>query len=671
MQQQQKIFTLKIVITIVALVLVGNWFFTFQILSLKDDNSFYYMPVRMYLSDALHQHTLPFWNAYLAGGLPQLSDVQGAVYNPIAFVLCYIFKYNHSVFLFEYILYLSIAAFGIYKLMSLITKNTFSLLSAVVVFVGCGFTSGVANFINWTSSLAFIPWIFYFFFTLLNKPNFSKSILLGLSCWLLLVCGYPAFIIYSMYILAVLFVWFQWKNVKQKKYTEAINATKFLIVALLIAVIVSSPAFTSYVRFIPFYSRGKNFAAELIYRDCFYPQFLSSLFIPTSVYNKNYDTLCHTANRDIYFGIAPLLLFILFIAQYKKLKSPFVILITSIFIFTFIFLFGYLTPLGNFSFTYLPLFSLFKWSSLPRIFIILIAIASFIYMQEKAVFSLATIKFLKNIVLLFILITIISFFITLQFVSFENKNHQLLFFINTAIQVILLLFAFFKIEKLFSYKKYFFLFVTVDILLNYSLAMAATGTANVRPFVYNNYCKEFYEQKPEAYLKKTLGENVTAYEFNAWKNHKASKILNGNAFIETNTLFIGYEKLFKEDSSNQKILRNHAFIFSEDVDSVSIHEINISYSSITIKVNCNKAGNIILQQNNYYKWKEKNNIPIGSWKNCFMQLPVKKGENNFYLLYDKGNDEILLAVNYALVLGLLFFLLSSRYKILPSQWQPT
>lgn len=670
MQESKKILSLKIVFIIIVLVLGFNWFFTFQILSLKDDNSFYYMPVRMYLSDALHNHTLPYWNAFIAGGLPQLSDLQGAVWNPIAFVLCYFFKYNHSVFLFEYMLYMLIAAFGIYKLVSTITQNSFSLLLSVVVYIGCGFTSGVANFINWTASLAFLPWMFYFFYAVLQKPNRTKSILLGITCWLLFVCGYPAFIFYAIYVLAALFIWFAFKNHQQKKNLETIISFKFLMAALVIAFLLSLPALLASIEFLPYYSRGKNLETELMYRDCFYPQFLASLLIPTSVYNKNYDVLCHSANRDIYFGIMPLLLSILFISQYKKFKTGFIVLLSCITVFTLIFLFGYLTPLGNIVYHYLPLFSLFKWSSLPRIFIIIAGILTVAYMMEKEIFSNTTIKWAKRISLFLILAWVITFVFTLSTVEFENSHHKTIFWVNSIVQFLLLSFAFWRMDKLLHFKKYLFVFAAIDLFINYTLAMAATGTANVRPYVYNNYCKEFYLQQPEVYLKKPLGQNIATYQFDAWKNHKASKILNGNAFIETNTLFIGYEKLFKDDSSNQQISRNHPFVFSENIDSLEIDKIDIGYSYIYLKVKANKAGNIVLQQNDYYKWKEKNNLPISNWKDCFIQLPVKKGVNEIELNYNKGNYKQWLVLSYIIFMALLVYLLSSRYKILPSQRQP-
>jgi hypothetical protein len=78
----------------------------------------------------------------------------------------------------------------------------------------------------------------------------------------------------------------------------------------------------AYIEFLPFYNRGKDLATDLPFRDCFYPQFLSSLFIPSSVYSKTYDLLCHSANRDIYFGVLPLITVVLFAGKLKKIRTP-------------------------------------------------------------------------------------------------------------------------------------------------------------------------------------------------------------------------------------------------------------------------------------------------------------------------------------------------------------
>lgn len=662
---------LRHVFILAILVLVANWFFTFQLVCLKDDNSFYYMPVRMYLSDALHAGTMPYWNPFLLNGVPQYADMQGAVWNPIVFTLCYFFKYNHSLFLLEYVLYIFIGATGMFKLMGLITKNQFYLLASVTVYICSGFVSGIANFINWTASLGFIPWVFYFYFTTVQQPNLRNSIFLGITSWLLLVCGYPAFIIYTIYCIVALFVWHLWQQLKQGN--NIWKEVQFLLLALCIGLALSLPAIIAYVEFLPFYNRGKELATDLPFRDCFYPQFLSSLFIPSSVYNKTYDILCHSANRDIYFGVLPFLSSILFVLNYKKHKTSFVLLLAGIAIFTFIFLFGFLTPLGNFSFKFLPLMGAFKWSAAARIFLIILLIAASVYQLSKQDFIIAAsqIKILKTICLCMLTGIAIVFVLTNQHAVFETDLHHKIFYLNAGAQIILWLTAFIFIKQLLTQKKLFFLFIVIDLLINYSIGMAVTGVGNVQPAVFNNYAKVFYKQNPDEYLKRPLAENRKLYLFDPWKNHNASKIMNGATFLMSNTIFSGYEKLFINDTSNERILRNHAFAFSEDIDSVVINDVHLTYSSIQLNITCNKSGNIILQQNNYTRWKEMNGLPIQTWKDCFMQLPVHAGMNKIDLQYDRGNYKQLMLFSYSfllLLMGILLF--SSRNKILAAERQP-
>jgi len=663
----------KQLLLLLLLVLVANWFFTFQLVCLKDDNSFYYMPVRMYLSDALHKGGLPYWNPYLMNGVPQYADMQGAVWNPIAFTFCYVFKYNHTLFLTEYIVYILLAAIGAYKLFSLITNNKLLLFTAATIYICNGFVSGIANFINWTASLAFIPWVLYFFFSILQKPTYQKSIALGVASWLMLVCGYPAFIVYTTYCLMAIVLFFFIKAIQQKELNIVLKKIGFLLLGLCIALLLSLPALMAYIEFLPFYNRGKDLATDLPFRDCFYPQFLSSLFIPSSVYSKTYDLLCHSANRDIYFGVLPLITVVLFAGKLKKIRTPFIILLTSIAIFTFVFLFGFLTPLGNFSFNYLPLMGSFKWSAAARVFLILLCIAAIVYYLQHQKFTLTNHQTItvKIICIGMLIGIVVTFYFTNQYAVFETTKHKQVFYLNTVVQIVLAIIILLKTNTIFKKPMLFCWIVVVDLLLNYSIGMAITGIGNVPPKVFNNYATSFYKQQPNEYLKHPLALNRKLYMFNPWTNHNASKIMNGATFLMSNTIFSGYEKIFIQDTSNERILRNHAFAFSEDVDSVVIHSANINYTNIDLSIFCNKPGNIVLQQNNYYKWKEVNNLPIRTWNNCFMQLPVKAGVNNIHLQYNKGNYWLWMKLSYLfLMLLLAVYLFGSRNKILTTQRQP-
>lgn len=668
------IFSVKNILALALLVLIANWFFTIGLVCLKDDNSFYYMPVRMYLSDALHTQGIPYWNPYLMNGVPQHADMQGAVWNPIAFTLAYFFHYNHTTFLVEYMLYVFIAAMGIYKLMSVLTKDKAVLIIAVVIYTCCGFVSGISNFINWTASLGCIPWMVYFFYKLLQQPNFKNAIWLAFICWLMIVCGYPAFFIYAAYCLLAVLLWQFWYWVKEKNSKKIITCIKYLFIAAIVSILLCLPAMVSYIEFLPYYSRGHDLATDVAFRDCFYPQFLISLLVPASVYNKIFDPFCHSANRDIYFGIIPFLLVLNFIIDFKKYSTSLVKLFTGIAIFTFIFLFGFLTPLGNLTFKFLPLMGAFKWSAAARIFLIILFISAIaIQLKQATFFSLADrkIKILRIAIVAMLIGVAIVFFQLNHLSNFETSIHQKIFQLNTVVQASLLISVFIFLKKIWNNKKWMLGFIVIDLLINYSIGMAITGVGNVKPSVFNTYATSFYQQNPDNYLDTPLAVNRKYYMFDPWKNHNASKILNGATFLESNTVFSSYEQMFILDTANERLLRNNKFVFSTDVKQLLFDTIHLAYNNIDIIVNCSNAGNIILQQNNYHRWKEKSGLTIATYRNCFISLPVKQGKNEIHLYYDKGIYPTLIKISMAsLLLVLLLLLFGCFYKILPTQWQP-
>jgi hypothetical protein len=662
--------SLKNLLLLALMVLAANWFFTFQLVCLKDDNSFYYMPVRMYLSDALHTQGLPYWNPYLMNGVPIHADMQGAVWNPIAFVLAFCFHYNHTCFLVEYLIYIVIAAAGMWRLASLVTKDKQMLFAAVVVYTCCGFVSGVANFINWTASLGFIPWMLYCFYALLQAPNFKNACWFGVVCWLMIVCGYPAFLIYAAYCMIAVFVWWAYQQINTKQLKLVGIVLLYLLLAVAITIALALPAIVSYVEFLPFYSRGHDLATDVPYRDCFYPQFLSSLFVPTSVYNKAFDPLCHSANRDLYFGILPLLLLGLWLVNIKQHSKGIAGLLLGIGVFTFVFLFGYLTPLGNLVYKWLPLMGAFKWSAAVRIFLVILIVFAMLIQQQKMFqqhLPTKQKKFLQLTIGFMFIATVFIFIWVSKKYAFETTTHQKLFQLNAAVQAILLLTLFVFLEKIFNSKKKLLAFIMIDLLINYSLGMAMTGVGNVRPAVFNDYCKAFYQQNPDNYLDRPLANNRKLYMFDPWHNHNASKIMNGATFLESNTVFSTYEKRFLTDTASEKFLREHAFIFSDDAV-IHVDSIHLSYNSIEVKLTSNKAGHVVLQQNNYFRWKEKSGIPITTYDSCFMQLPVQAGSNQFQLYYDKGRYPMLIWISVALLAALVYSLFfANAKKVLPTQ----
>jgi hypothetical protein len=655
---------------IAVLVLLANWFLTFHLVCLKDDNSFYYQPVRMYLSDALHHGTLPYWNPYIMGGVPQVSDMQGTVWNPLTQLLAYCFTYNHTCFIAEFLMYLIAGGCGMYLLTGLFTQNRTAQLLAVAMYCCCGFVSGIANFINWMGSLGVLPWFFYTFYALLQQPTLKRSLAFAVCTWLLVVCGYPAFFIYAAYMAFALFCrqLYQWLRAGNKQ--QLARAMAYLLLAALVCFLLALPAIFAYVEFMPYYNRASHLATDDAFRDCFYPSFFTSLFVPASVYNKTFDVLCHSANRDIYFGFIPLVLLVLFIANLKTHVRGIGLLLTGMALFTLVFLFGYLTPLGNLCYKWLPLMGTFKWSAAARIF--LIAIIGFavalqyasLCRQQATPQQIRIVRVAAACILAGIVFT---YLYTNSHYAFETEVNQRIFKVSAVIQLTWAVLVMARARWLLLKPRWLLLLALLDLGINYTAGMAATGVGNVKPVVFNRYATKFYAQNTDHYINDTpLVNNRRYFQFDPWTNNNASKIMNGTAFLISYTMFAGYEKNFLTDTADEAILRNHPFAFSEDVRQLHIVKAHIDYTHIQLQLQCSNAGTVILQQNNYLRWKETSGKPIGYWRECFMTLPVQAGINNINLVYNKGYFLEMWYVSMATLLLVMVLLLGiyvrAKYK---------
>jgi hypothetical protein len=651
----------KTMLLLIALVLLGNWCFTFQIFSLKDDNSYYYMPMRMYLSDALHEGKLVFWNPYFQLGLPQYSDMQGAVWNPVALILCSLFRYNHTCFLAEYLIYLIIAAAGMYKLAQTFIKDFWLVALIVVVYILGGFTSAIANFFNWSASLAFLPWLFYFFWTTLQKPNYKKAIWLAIIIWLNTVCGYPGFLLYAFYILLVWLIVFIYQQAKQKNKQLIFAVLVYFLVSAVITTLLCLPAIAAYIEFFPYYFRGSHLATEVPFQDCVYPNYFNSLLVPSTVYNGDMISPSHSANRNLYIGVLPFVLCLLLVINFKKIKHTYKWLFAGIAIFTFVFLFGHLTPLGNLTYKYLPLLGASKWSAATRIFlsIVLMAGVALLLQQQKILVSNKQLFWYRIFAGIFVLlIGYLSYYWFYQQAWFTPK-HKWLMLANAVWQMILWLSVAWLLPKLLANTKWLLLFVLIDLGINHSIGLAATGIATVPPKVYNEYCTKFYQQNPNDYLLMPPQQRYQLFHFNPWTNHNASKIFYPEFFIQSNTMFMGYENLFINNKQGFDLLKYKNFVFSDDVQQLEITNHHFGYNQISFTATCSNEGFIVVQQNFYNRWHEATGKPITQYKNCMMQLPVHKGINLISLQYNTGNFMQLFWVSIATLLVCSVFLLVS------------
>src|SRR5579872_7174867 len=80
--------------------------------SLRNDETNYFLPFRMYMRDAIVHHEFMLWNPYMSFGYPAHCDMQGSVWNPIATFFCLFFDYNSTTLSIELLVYYLIGAIG-------------------------------------------------------------------------------------------------------------------------------------------------------------------------------------------------------------------------------------------------------------------------------------------------------------------------------------------------------------------------------------------------------------------------------------------------------------------------------------------------------------------------------------------------------------------------------
>lgn len=248
--------------------LVAYWPLTFHLFSLKNDALVYFLPYRYHISEAIQNGHFPWWNPYLYTGLPLHSDIQSGVWNPVVMFISLFTRYNLTVMQWELLFYLFIAATGMYKLVKEFNNSTGTAVIAATAYLCCGFMTDSGSIIPWITSAAYLPFVFLYFYRLLNKPGLKTTLKLSIALSLLLTAGYPSFFIFSLYILLAGFITWLIRYYKEK-YVK--NVLSFFAATVLIFLLIVSPAVLSWWDFFDYYERGSGASLARIQTNAFPP----------------------------------------------------------------------------------------------------------------------------------------------------------------------------------------------------------------------------------------------------------------------------------------------------------------------------------------------------------------------------------------------------------------
>lgn len=695
--------TRKHYLLLLLITLVAYWPLTFHIFSLKNDALVYFLPYRYHISEAIQNGHFPWWNPYLYTGLPLHSDIQSGVWNPVVMFISLFTRYNLEVLQLELLFYLFIAAVGMFKLVKEFNNSVTTAVIAATAYLCCGFMTDSGSVIPWITSAAYLPFVFLYFYRLLNKPGLNAALKFSLAFSLLLTAGYPSYFIFSIYILLTGFIIWSFRNYKEKKIQPVIS---FSIVAVIIFLLIVSPAVLSWWDFFDYYERGSGASLDRIQTNAF-PAFSSISYLLPSAVSKSHSFLqTDLTARNASTGIFIFLFFLLALAG--KLK-PVYKFIGAVILFSFLFSLGNATPLREWCHRFLPFMNSFRHPASMRIFttigiIIIAAPALNIFLSTKdAVNKKTKIITFSVIILLFGILTYYIFKGSLpQLIGQENGKALLdklsfadMAIVQGAIQLAFIGLFIWAIRR--GLKKHIPVLMIINSIIFCWMALPFTFISQAKTSVVDHYIASFPKSYPLTGIAKpvttTSTDSSTVSPLGQEKFYNKTISIQDHIITPTiNTSYINFLK----DTLLRRALNNYPFAYFSDSTVVStaklpdrgrivlferigrISEINdhttgtikvvkLEPNKIELDVTANNYGLLNLFQQYHHGWRafEDNvEIPVYHTNRAFISVPVPAGKHTIQFKFEP-HDFIRVAIyvsSFTLLLISIFVILQLLKK---------
>jgi hypothetical protein len=620
--------------------------------SLRNDQTSYYLPFRMYLRDAFVHHEFLLWNPFMSGSYPAHCDMQGSRWNPIVNLLALVFDYNATVLSVELLLYLLIGAVGCFYFALDLSRNLYACTVVAVIYACGGFTTSLLQFMSWVGSFAFLPWAVHAFYLLLKKPTIYSGIGLAISLWLLLVCGYPSFLIYLGYGLIFITLAYCCRLWSQKEKGRVGAIIGYGLLAVVFLLLLGLPAIHSFYEYLPYYARAKSAAEWEFNFEHFSWNWVMGLLLPVS------GTL--TWASEFYIGLVPLL--ILFTAGWGKwrLRFPDRVLLPG-FLFTLFFVQGSSTPVRMLSARYLPLMNAFGWSHSMGVFLVLPLFAwllpklelLFCGKLEGQPVVLRRGAFLAGVV---ILVWLMAGYGGRVFWAGIVKDF---YYVSAVWQLLVLGLLYFSRRILTTPRSWLF-FILTDLVVSAATLVPLTGLTLTSPKVYDRSAADFYRSDARDYLESPTAKMAALRDFDKRKQLNAFKITGRRDFpsyTRSDTFF-----RYVADDERYKRLFSLPFVFSDSGTPLQVHAIRLGYNFIDVDVRTGVACRMVLQQTYYPRWRATDPaFTPSAYAGVFLQVALRKGENQVRLVYYKKDlyfEAGISVITLILSLGILL----SRYR---------
>ncbi len=338
--------------------IISYWPVSAGIFSLKNDAVRYFLPVRYQISEMIQHGQFPYWTPFINLGHPLYTDMQSGVWNPFVWLISLFGNYTMRSLQAELLIYIFLSGVSMFFLLKHFKLNRIVNLTLAISYMLCGFISDSAQFPYWICGMAFLPFVFLFFYKTLQELSLSAALLFSFFLYLLFVTGYPGEFIIIAYFLFSFFVIHIIKNKKQLP-----RLFKLLFFSIIAFTLLSLPAILAYLSGLNFITRGTGVSLDLAMTNSMHPLCLVTYFFPLTGWKlpvSETDIL----GRNSYMGLITIVLIL--ISFFTKTKNSLLKFLKWIFIISLLLSLGKYGGLRFVTYYLLPGMDSFRHPSLFR-----------------------------------------------------------------------------------------------------------------------------------------------------------------------------------------------------------------------------------------------------------------------------------------------------------------
>ena len=575
-------------VILLIVVVFGYWQISFFNFALKWDVIDVVFPFRFYFSESIQSGYFPFWNPYQQTGTPFFADLQAPTFYPELLFTSLFTGYGIYTMHILFVLYLALAATGMFQLSFHFNKSREASLIAGVAYALSGYLIGHGQHFFLLVGAAWIPFVIVNYLKLQENRSLIQTLKTAVFIFLMISGAYQALSFTLFYLLILLFVHFILKESAKKNYSIIKEFLKVNFWLFLIVVAFSLPLVVATLEILTSVDRLES--GITLSQTAGYGQSVKSVLsflLPFSTlkYGEFFGNV-DVSMRNHFFGLIPLVLLGAALLQ-KRRTTEYLILGFGLVIFAASFS---ALPVRELLFKYVPFMNLFKYAAFIRIFgvlaFILISANYFAYFQKNTEKEQKKVLALGSFVLLaltFLVIYSTTKVNNQEFIALKEQNsiigilQQMSFYQHVLLQAIIQVFvctAFLQIVFFWKKLKYpallILLTVIAEMFIATQLNMAFTvGDHTHKPSRMNRDLALYPKKFPVPVDGKIIFNDQKHVSFPPfWRNtYVFSKQISFKSFSSFELK--SYSKLDDEyHNLRDAVLNNHLFYFSEKIRSL-------------------------------------------------------------------------------------------------------